>query len=58
MTKWIKSSYSSAASECVEVGRSPRDVKVRDTQNRPAGHLAFSRSEWAAFLAGTRSGRI
>ncbi|MDA2813126.1 DUF397 domain-containing protein [Nocardiopsis sp. RSe5-2] len=55
---WAKSRYSSAASECVEVARSLEDVKVRDTQNRAAGHLSFSGTEWAAFLAEARSRRL
>lgn len=53
---WSKSSYSSQqGGDCVEVARSPEKVKVRDTQNRTAGHLSFSGTEWAAFLAEARS---
>ncbi|TQN33554.1 uncharacterized protein DUF397 [Haloactinospora alba] len=53
-----KSSYSSATQEnCVEVAEGPVTA-VRDTQNRDAGHLSFSATEWKAFLEGVRSGRL
>ena len=48
---WHKSSHSNqGGGECVEVAESPREVLVRDTQNRDDGHLAFSAVEWAAFV--------
>ncbi|MDA2807575.1 DUF397 domain-containing protein [Nocardiopsis sp. LSu2-4] len=50
---WQKSSYSGAnTNACVEVARGARTL-VRDTQNRPLGHLAFPSSEWQAFLRAT-----
>ncbi|WP_394298826.1 DUF397 domain-containing protein [Allosalinactinospora lopnorensis] len=30
-------------------------VRVRDTQNRTAGHLSFPPAEWSAFLADVRT---
>jgi predicted RNA-binding protein with TRAM domain len=56
---WRKSSYSNdTGGECVEVAESPREVLVRDTQNRGDGHLAFSAVEWVAFVKGTREGAL
>ncbi|MFE7462450.1 DUF397 domain-containing protein [Nocardiopsis terrae] len=52
MTDWHKSSYSNAAENCVEVVEGP-ETRVRDTQNREAGHLAFSGDEWTALLRAT-----
>ncbi|WP_017578112.1 DUF397 domain-containing protein [Nocardiopsis kunsanensis] len=50
-----KSSYSGRGDNCVEVADAPGRSAVRDTQNREAGHLSFSSSEWSALLAGVRS---
>ncbi|WP_306366986.1 DUF397 domain-containing protein [Nocardiopsis sp. CC223A] len=52
--KFRKSSYSATAQECVEVADLPGGAAVRDTQNREAGHLTFSASEWATLLGATR----
>lgn len=50
---WRKSSYSGGAQQaCVEVGVAPGIVGVRDTKNREAGHLAVTRTAWAAFVRG------
>ncbi|WP_028647493.1 DUF397 domain-containing protein [Nocardiopsis sp. CNT312] len=58
---WRKSSYSGNGPTCVEVADTPSRVHVRDTQNRPLGHLSFPSSDWAALLStlrgGTGSGR-
>ncbi|TMZ69996.1 DUF397 domain-containing protein [Klebsiella pneumoniae] len=45
-----KSSYSANSQNCVEVAKAPHMAAVRDTQNREAGHLEFSASEFAALL--------
>lgn len=51
-----KSSYSTGgASNCVECRGDKRTVQMRDTQNRQAGHLSFSTSEWKAFLDEVRA---
>jgi predicted RNA-binding protein with TRAM domain len=56
---WHKSSYSAPKNaNCVEVAGAPREVLVRDTQNRGDGHLAFSAVEWAAFVKGAREGAL
>lgn len=50
-TEWHKSSYSGASANCVEVREFSERVDVRDTQNREAGHLTFTPSEWVAALS-------
>jgi len=47
--EWYKSSYSAANGSCVEVANG-RTVLVRDTENRPLGHLDTPSAEWTAFL--------
>ncbi|MGW9349759.1 DUF397 domain-containing protein [Nocardiopsis flavescens] len=50
---WHKSSYSGGTNDCVETREHQSGADVRDTQNREAGHLSFSRTEWLAALAAT-----
>ncbi|WP_019607460.1 DUF397 domain-containing protein [Nocardiopsis sp. CNS-639] len=50
---WHKSTYSTAAENCVEV-REGAVTGIRDTQNRDLGHLAVPVLEWAAVLAVTK----
>lgn len=50
-TDWHKSSYSPNGSDCVECCYRNGEAGMRDTQNRDAGHLTFSPSEWIAALA-------
>ena len=49
--KWKKSARSEGANNCVEVALTAKVIGVRDTKDRPAGHLAVTPSTWAAFLA-------
>lgn len=53
---WFKSSYSGDGPSCVEVAETTSQVHVRDTQNRPLGHLSFPSSDWGALLASLRGG--
>ncbi|MBB5998407.1 DUF397 domain-containing protein [Streptomonospora salina] len=56
---WRKSSYSgSHGGDCVEVADSPEQVRVRDTKDREAGFLAIPTTEWSAFLADVKDGRL
>ena len=48
---WVKSSYSgNEGGECLEVAAAPGSVHVRDSKDPARSQLAFTRSEWAAFL--------
>ncbi|MFD7629707.1 DUF397 domain-containing protein [Streptomyces sp. NPDC059851] len=50
--KWFKSSYShgSEGDSCVEVGRTPAAVLVRDSKDTAIPHLTFSPTAWAGLL--------
>jgi len=52
-----RESTASAIGNCVEVWRTGEAILVRDSQN-PRQHLAFTRREWEAFLAGARAGEF
>ena len=48
---WRKSTYSSdQGGNCVEVRHAPEYVGVRDTKNRPQGHLAVTPETWRVFV--------
>ncbi|WP_433698154.1 DUF397 domain-containing protein [Nocardiopsis sp. CA-288880] len=52
---WNKSTYSNAnGGQCVEARCDQAAVLVRDTQNRPLGHLEAPAPEWTALLAAVR----
>jgi hypothetical protein len=54
--RWVKSSFSFANGNCVEVAELPGDmVGVRDSRDPGGPVLRFTRAEWAAFLS--RAGR-
>lgn len=54
-----KSSYSSGTGQnCVEVADSTGATAVRDSQNPEHGHIVFPASEWDAFLAEVKAGRL
>ena len=53
---WFKSSYSNAASTCVEVRFAGDAVLVRDSKNRVHGPtLVVTTTAWAALLEGLSS---
>ena len=56
--QWFKSNRSSGTGQCVEVAIQPDGVAVRDTKNRDAGHLEFTRDEWKAFIGGAKDGEF
>lgn len=58
MAVWIKSSFSFANGNCVEVARVGETVQVRHS-GFPAGPvLAFRAAEWEAFLEGVSLGEF
>jgi hypothetical protein len=56
---WVKSSYSFANGNCVEVANlTGGHVGVRDSKNIPGPVLRFTPDEWNAFLGGVRDGEF
>ncbi|MFG1608039.1 DUF397 domain-containing protein [Actinoplanes sp. NPDC049265] len=55
---WLKSSRSYGSGECVEVRARDGGIQVRDSKDPDGPRLAFSRREWAAFVAGVRAGEF
>ena len=56
---WIKSSFSFANGNCVEVAGLPDDeVGVRDSKNTEDPVLRFTAAEWHAFIDGIRNGEF
>ena len=55
---WRKSSFSSGQQSCVEVADTASAIWVRDSKHPDDGHLAFTRSELAAFIAGVKAGEF
>ncbi|MGH3178022.1 MAG: DUF397 domain-containing protein [Streptosporangiaceae bacterium] len=52
---WVKSSFSFANGNCVEVAELPGSwVGIRDSRDPGGPVLRFTRAEWAAFLRGAR----
>ena len=56
---WVKSSLSFSNGNCVEVAELPGgSVGVRNSRNPAGPVLRFTRTEWEAFLGGTRLGEF
>jgi uncharacterized protein DUF397 len=56
---WIKSSFSFALSNCVEVASLSGDqIGVRDSKDVNGPVLRFTPSEWGAFVGGVRNGEF
>lgn len=53
-----RTSRASSGGNCVEVTDTVDNVWVRDSKDRQGPVLAFTRSEWTAFLAGVRNGEF
>lgn len=60
---WLKSSYSSANSQCVEVAAVTRPglavehvVAIRDSKNPHGPKLIVTPAQWRAFTAAVRTG--
>jgi uncharacterized protein DUF397 len=54
---WRKSTFSQSG-DCVEVAFGETSVLVRDSKDPLGGTLAFTITEWSAFLAGARRGEF
>ena len=57
-TNWRKSTFSDATANCVELADSGPAILVRDSKHPTGGHLTFTRSELAAFIAGIKHGDL
>jgi hypothetical protein len=56
---WIKSSFSFANGNCVEVAGLPDgNIGIRDSKDREGAILRFTTDEWHAFLGGVRNGEF
>ena len=54
-----KSSFSTEyGGTCVEIALDENSVRVRDTKDREGGTLAFTHSEWNAFISGAKAGEF
>jgi hypothetical protein len=56
---WVKSSFSFANGNCLEVASLPEGgAGVRDGKDPDGAVLRFTPAEWRAFLAGVRNGEF
>jgi hypothetical protein len=55
---WKKSTRSGPNGDCVEVADLGSAVLVRDSKNPTGAVLAFTRTEWAAFLDDAKHGEL
>ena len=56
---WVKSSFSFANGNCVEVAElSGGSVGIRDSRDPGGPVLRFTSDEWHAFLGGVRNGEF
>jgi Domain of unknown function (DUF397) len=55
--RWIKSTFSAANGNCVEIAALPdAGVAIRDSKDISGPTLRFTADEWNAFLGGVRNG--
>ncbi|MFC3995205.1 DUF397 domain-containing protein [Nocardiopsis sediminis] len=58
LAHWRKSSYSRVNNYCVECSVSPGVTALRDSKHPDAAMLAFSSTEWSAFIRSACSGEL
>ena len=56
--KWVKSSYSGANNNCVEVAALPCAVAVRDSKDQSGPALVFTPGSWESFKTAVRAGEF
>lgn len=57
-SEWYKSSFSGEQTNCLEFRRTPDGVEVRNSKRPDAGTIAYTASEWRAFVAGVKNGEF
>jgi hypothetical protein len=55
---WRISSFSGQNGSCVEVAEAGDEILVRNSNNRDAGTLTFTRAELAAWIEGCKAGEF
>ncbi|MEU3249936.1 DUF397 domain-containing protein [Streptomyces sp. NPDC006997] len=48
--RWTKSTYSGDSSNCVEIGRAPAAIRIRDSKQAEGPHLTMALCSWAPFI--------
>ncbi|HEX4099429.1 MAG TPA: DUF397 domain-containing protein [Pseudonocardiaceae bacterium] len=56
--RFVKSTYSQAATNCVEVASLGDGRAVRDSKNPTGAVLRFTAAQWSAFTAGIGAGEF
>ncbi|CAM3066536.1 DUF397 domain-containing protein [Saccharomonospora xinjiangensis] len=56
--QWRKSSFSGNQGDCVEFRRVDGGVEVRNSKRPDEGSVAYTDSEWRAFVAGVKAGEF
>ncbi|WP_298181385.1 DUF397 domain-containing protein [Saccharomonospora sp.] len=57
-SQWRKSSFSGNQGNCVEFRRVEGGVEVRNSKRPDEGAVAYTDSEWRAFVAGVKVGEF
>jgi uncharacterized protein DUF397 len=56
--EWIRSTFSYAHGNCIEVAVSDGHVLLRDSKDPDGPRLRFTPDEWSAFIAGVTAGQF
>ena len=55
---WTKASHSTANGHCIEIASARGNIAIRDSKDPDGLILAFTASEFAAFIDGARNGEF
>lgn len=55
---WIKSSFSGANGNCVELATTDQEILVRNSKRPDEPSIRFTPAEMAAFIAGCKAGEF